>query len=290
MMLSLSTARRRTLSLRRADAFTLVELLVVIGIIAVLISILLPSLRKARDTALAVTCMSNLREWGNYCAMYVADSKGKFPQGDWNMSYPLNGYWPQAWKKYFKDHKQILLCPVAPERKDASWVNDTTSVVRHGRTFYAWTAEEGGFWEENYTGSYGWNGWVATPTQKDTEGWWWSQNVGRTAWKRMQFRNGNNIPVLADAAWWNNCPLPNNAPPPARDMIESATAAMPFFVLDRHKGAINVLFMDWSVRPVGLKHLWELKWHPNFDTRGQWTKAGGVLPGTWPKWMRKYSD
>ena len=61
--------------------FTLVELLVVIGIIALLISILLPSLNKARESAVKTQCLSNLRELGNAMALYAAQFKGKVPIG-----------------------------------------------------------------------------------------------------------------------------------------------------------------------------------------------------------------
>jgi prepilin-type N-terminal cleavage/methylation domain-containing protein/prepilin-type processing-associated H-X9-DG protein len=70
---------------RNQDGFTLVELLVVIGIIAILIAVLLPALKKARQAAQTAACLSNLRQIGNAYQMYVtADKNGYLPF----MKYP----------------------------------------------------------------------------------------------------------------------------------------------------------------------------------------------------------
>ena len=65
---------------RHNNAFTLVELLVVVGIIAILMSFLLPVLGRSRQSAMSLHCMSNLRQIGQAAFIYAGENKGSFPQ------------------------------------------------------------------------------------------------------------------------------------------------------------------------------------------------------------------
>src|SRR5688572_26417446 len=107
---------------RRIRGFTLVELLVVIGIIAILIAILLPALQKARSAANTVVCSSNLRQLSTCMLMYMTDYKGKL-MPHWTKG-PM---WQYQLKPYFgklpgntsigntETREKILKCPMAYE-------------------------------------------------------------------------------------------------------------------------------------------------------------------------------
>ena len=88
--------------MRRRTAFTLVELLVVIGIIALLISVLLPALNSARKQADRVKCLSGMRQLGNAYFLYANENKGMWPvaRHTWNHTGPSPVGWLSRDKRW----------------------------------------------------------------------------------------------------------------------------------------------------------------------------------------------
>jgi prepilin-type N-terminal cleavage/methylation domain-containing protein len=116
---------------RPARGFTLVELLVVIGIIALLISILLPALGKAREQGKMTVCLAGLRSFGTMLNMYANDNKGRVPLGyasDKHAGYMIyqNGWsvlGTMAETGYFKNSGSAYYCP---SKTDVRWQYDTS--------------------------------------------------------------------------------------------------------------------------------------------------------------------
>jgi len=101
----------------KARAFTLVELLVVIAIIALLVSILLPALARAREQVQQVVCSANLHSIGLIHEMWSQDNEGLFPSTDHGTSY---FYLNLAFDEYSANVEQLWHCPsdkrILPEK------------------------------------------------------------------------------------------------------------------------------------------------------------------------------
>jgi len=276
--------KRRGSAMRERNGFTLVELLVVIGVIALLMSMLLPALERARNQAYAIKCQANLRQWGVLFESYADDSG----EGSEGVSWFFGGM-NVLWNRYYEygpadkeDYiDRIRLCPMATEPNDQTYSGKCV-----GGTFTAW--KRSSFWSgEPYYGSYGMNQWLLyiITTAIDV-------NIPPydNFWNSPDVRSPDNVPVLLDCAVLSGLPHDTDRPPPYEDVLTHGGRSMQFFCMNRHDGGINSLFLDWSVRKVGLKELWTLKWHRKFDTAGPWTRAGGVQPEDWPEWMRKFKD
>ena len=253
--------------MKKRKAFTLIELLVVIAIIVLLLAILLPSFNKARNNARAVVCQSRLKQWGTLLSMYIEENNNRLP----NLITLL----------YHCGETKMSFCPMAVQSVE----------VAAGQPFKAWHVPEG------YEGSYGYNqdlnylmGFPTSPPDPNTNSYPIETEGGISIYT---LKNSYNVPLLLDCSNYVGLMIATQGPPLTEYPIPNGPGVYTVantFCINRHYGNVNSLFMDWSVRKVGLKELWKLKWNKDFETNGPWTEAGGVKPEDWPEWMRGFKD
>ena len=149
-------------------AFTLIELLVVIAIIALLMAILVPVLRSARNQVRAVVCQANLKQWATTIALYTEDNQGRLPQDNivgYSMFFLLGSVVSSddpnvAESLHPVDTKGIACYPMAVRRGKyhfGATIGETRVEGKQGSTFEAWEMTSPG---RPFRCSYGLNGWL----------------------------------------------------------------------------------------------------------------------------------
>jgi prepilin-type processing-associated H-X9-DG protein/prepilin-type N-terminal cleavage/methylation domain-containing protein len=261
---------------KRRSAFTLVELLVVIGIIAILIAMLLPALSKARKQANEVACASNLRQMGLALVMYINDT-GYYPGCRWQgasetppTGAPSYAVWPTRLRRYMGGSgvQDVFYCPA--EDGSFKWKQDDTTgpwVAEDSDTGFGYKVGESLLIESNRRFSYGYNDWGAwdynnpaytpitsqpTPYRQRGFGgdlWHTVQNPlifpGNPPWvvvsselKASQLRHASQVIIIGD----NNAPVVGGAYDMNLDPDDPTQA--PGII---HRGGANMLYGDGHV-------------------------------------------
>ncbi len=283
--------------MRDRKAFTLIELLMVISILTLLMALLLPALSRARKQARAVACQSRQRGWSLLFAAYQNDNDGRFPDrwcSVWDDETGERRYedlpWPGRMERYSgSDLRAAMVCPSAAKPVSPDSYRARETLAAPGTTFLAWRLTVHRLEIETtlmprleYVGSYAINSHLDSFYQHAI------RNVRPAV-----------LPVFFDSrdCWGGLRPDVYHEPPPYEDFeLDVYSYQQPQYcwsailTIDRHQGGINMVFGDGAIRKVGIKELWTLKWHRDFDTAGPWTLAGGVQPSDWPQWMRKFKE
>ena len=221
--------------------------------------------RRAKETI----CLANLHQWGAAFRMYVEDNEGLLPSGFVLQLYP-----------YYRN-VELLLCPAATKKGTHPASNPGEFM---GGKFKAWFALDVYFPDgivRDVIGSYGMNGHVGEASASETS--------PETSWVSANVKGANRAPVLLDGAG-GAVPLHWDEPPEYDGQIYVGYGPMPTgpknineirnFCINRHNGGINVLFLDFSARKVGLKELWELEF-----MRKKWFRSRAGFPDYHPPWQ-----
>jgi prepilin-type N-terminal cleavage/methylation domain-containing protein len=244
----------------RSRAFTLIELLVVVAIVALLVSILLPTLSTARAQARRAVCASNLRQLALAAHMYGTEARGPLPPcGWWNPQRDAITYW---WGQVTADHVDHKVSPLYRYLRSAL---QEDSVYECPDQPWGTYKPQPLNLDNQVTSTYGYNGYYLTPAA--TPGW--CESIGKRPWQRLEsILSPGMVFMFADTLidFNNDGQASNNAllDPPLLykgSMAPKATGAANRWTQNlspttafRHRGLTNAACVDGHVESFTLEN------------------------------------
>jgi len=260
--------------------FTLIELLVVISIIALLMSIMMPALSRVKNQAKDVLCMNNLRQWGITAIAYANENNNQIEaeQDAAVWVYELKPFLGMS-EKSQSVTDDIAFCPRANKPR---YQNGAPGLGHGLGPLSAWGMYGGDGYLGGLGGSYAFNCWIYNVKIRDMDG----SHMLKKSWKTFNVKAGHKIPLIGGCYRYSSLPEAWDNPPAYE--VEAEYNGLGSFCVNRHDGYINMVFLDGSVRNVGLKELWTLSWHREWDADWATRTARGSID--WPEWMENFKD
>lgn len=241
--------------------FTLIELLVVIAIIALLLSIIVPALRIAKEKAKNLSCRANVRGLSQALRLYSEQSNGR-------MFTYYDGLYLNQIADQTGELDKLRYCA-------STIVDQQVKIGEWGTSGKSWTWVNGVSRPEQ--GSYGLNGWLYRYPSNYNNGWVESaENLKKFAYANtLDAPNSASVPVFFDCLWVDAWPKHTDTVPVNLDLAQEPPSRntggdgpvnnhIRRLMLKRHFGSSNVSFLDGHVDNIKLENLWQYKWHQEF--------------------------
>jgi len=237
----------------KRNAFTLVELLTVIAILALLLSLLTPALQRARNLTRVTVCQSNLRQLEVAYTAYSSHYKSRLLPYICDGARP-DAFWMQAIKPFYAggggpDARGVRCCPSVTKRDPRGW----------GTAYTSWYG--GGFMAYN-EGSFGLSGWMYDMMSGRPDGKYNYAGHDQYDWESTgQLVKPSQVPVWFDCNWVDSWPM--NTQEPVPDLEEGSRpgeSSMGRVCIVRHDRSVNIGYADGTAHNVKLEELWLQHW------------------------------